>query len=212
MKKKLNIFLSVFSFVLLVFFLINMFSFWSGRTSETMENSSELTPILGTEQCFFDNNYCYLINTMQNNIQIFDSNGQFLNKLIVPSKGGILWCGYNEALYVYSVRSKECIRIERDTYKIIKDTAYRSEKEFYTSIKANNEFICKLKGNEVVKNGEVQLRLNVETTALNFEISLFLSMICLFIFLYTSGLIEKWNTNRKNNDKDRDTTLLSLKR
>ena len=148
---------------------------------------------------------------MQNNIQIFDSNGQFLNKLIVPSKGGILWCGYNDALYVYSVRSKECIRIEQDTYKIIKDTVYRSEKEFYTSIKANNEFICKLKGNEVIKKGEVQLRLNVETTTLNFEISLFLSMICLFIFLYTSGLIGKWTKNGKNKDEDGDINLLSLK-
>ncbi len=186
MKRHIRIIFSVTAFALMVFFLIKFASFLISPSPQKIMEFSEVKSVYDTDGCYFDGEFCYMVNDRHEYVQVFNKDGIFERGFTIPSKGGIMWTGYNDALYVYAVRQGECVKI--DGLSCTKEDIYfANEEQFRKTIEAKDEYRCKIKGLSVIQGGQEVLRLFAPRDVLSLEMCFIVAAMCMVVFLWASG-------------------------
>lgn len=142
-------------------------------------------------QCYAGDKYIYLVDTNNGVIQCFSYEGQFIKGYKTPSRGGLIWVGSNDNLYIYCIRKNAQVTIQDGEIIYDQNIFYTKETDFYASNNINNANLCIVKGNTVyIEKGNVkyEIQLNAEKRYLSNEWCIFLLVICYFGFMLVTGL------------------------
>ena len=127
----------IFCAICIIFILLILLNNYSGKRC-----------VFDTDRCYVNSKYIYIVNELNGKIHIFNMKGTCIKKVNVITKGGVVWSKYDDALYIYSVRTniEMCINGEKITEK---KTFYGNPNEFYTTNNSCNQNIATLKNDMV---------------------------------------------------------------
>ena len=199
--------LTIIFIIGIVFSLFRIVQQISSQYNNKQSEFYQSKPVYNAICYFYENEYFQVIDSQNAHLQIFDTKGDFVKGLSLPSNGGMIWTGSDleNKLYIYCVRSDCQIIISGDAYYVKEDISYTSDKEFIDINHIENKNLCAMNGNLVTiedNYADKTIKLDVLIDIFSIDMCILIFIICIFGVFINTGLFNKMlNKSVKNIEK-----------